>query len=99
MLIDDGRVVYDGALEALRTRWGRQRTLVVDLSQPVERIDVPSAALVRQEGPRVWLQFDRTEITAAELITSVASRYPIRDLTVEEPEIETVVGGIYRGEV
>ena len=32
VLIDHGRVIYDGALEALRTRFGRQRTLVVDFS-------------------------------------------------------------------
>ena len=37
VLIDHGHVIYDGALEALRTRFGRQRTLVVDLDQEVER--------------------------------------------------------------
>ena len=31
MLIDHGRVIYDGALEALRDRYGTHRTLVVTL--------------------------------------------------------------------
>jgi len=96
VLIDHGRVIYDGALEALRGRFGRQRTLVVDLNSEVERVDVPPAVVVQREGPRVWLRFDRDATTAAELIGRVAARYPVRDLTVEEPEIEAIVYDIYR---
>jgi ABC-2 type transport system ATP-binding protein len=97
ILIDHGRVIYDGALAALRTRFGRWRTLVVDLDQDSTSlaIDLPHAEHTRSEGPRVWLRFDRTETTAAQLIAQVVARYPIRDLTVEEPEIEAIVRDIY----
>ena len=95
VLIDHGRVIYDGVLEALRQHFGRQRTLVVDLDQDVNGFDVDDATVVRREGPRVWLRFDRTATTAAALIAGVAARYRIRDLTVEEPEIEGVVREIY----
>jgi ABC-2 type transport system ATP-binding protein len=95
VLIDHGRVIYDGALEALRQRFGRQRTLVVDLDQDVNGLHVDDATVVRREGPRVWLRFDRSATTAAALIADIAARYRIRDLTVEEPEIEGVVREIY----
>jgi ABC-2 type transport system ATP-binding protein len=95
VLIDHGRVIYDGALEALRARFGRQRTLVVDMDQELNGIQFANAEVVRREGPRVWLRFDREATTAAALIADVASRYRIRDLTVEEPEIEGVIRGIY----
>ena len=52
--------------------------------------------MVQREGPRVWLRFDRDATTAAELIGRVAARYPVRDLTVEEPEIEAIVRDIYQ---
>jgi ABC-2 type transport system ATP-binding protein len=98
VLIDHGRLIYDGALEALRTRYGRWRTLVVDLSdiEVVERVCLPLAEVVQADGPRVWLRFDRETTTAAALIADLAARYPIRDLTVEEPEIEAVVRDIYQ---
>jgi ABC-2 type transport system ATP-binding protein len=101
VLIDHGRVIYDGALEALRQRFGRQRTLVVDLEMEVGRheeppVQVANAEVVRREGPRVWLRFDRDVTTAAALISDVAARYRIRDLTVEEPEIEAIVRDIYQ---
>jgi ABC-2 type transport system ATP-binding protein len=95
LLIDHGRVVYDGMLEALRQQYGRRRTLVIDLSQQVAEIDVPLASSIQREGPRIWLEFDREETTAAALIADIASRYPIRDLTVQEPEIESIVRRIY----
>jgi ABC-2 type transport system ATP-binding protein len=95
VLIDHGHVIYDGGLEDLRTRFGRQRTLVVDLDEPANGLQVPKAELVRREGPRVWLRFDREATTAAALIAAVAARYRVRDLTVEEPAIEGIVRGIY----
>ena len=96
VLIDHGHVVYDGALEALRRRFGKERTLVVDLADGVDHLQVANAEVVRREGPRVWLRFDRDATTAAALIAAVSARYPIRDLTVEEPEIEAIVRDIYQ---
>jgi len=96
VLIDHGRLVYDGALETLRQRYGRQRTLVVDLDDDVEDVRAMHAEVVRREGRRVWLQFDRDAATAASLIAEISARYRIRDLTVEEPEIEAIVRDIYQ---
>lgn len=96
VLIDHGHLVYDGALETLRDRFGRWRMLVVDLSEACPDVRVADAELVRREGPRVWLRFDRNVTTAAALIADVAARYPVRDLTVEEPEIEAIVRDIYQ---
>lgn len=97
MLIDHGRVIYDGALEALRARYGRWRTLVVDMADGdgQSMLAITHAVVQRREGPRVWLRFDREATTAAALIADVAARYPVRDLTVEEPDIEAIIRGIY----
>ncbi|NNJ09506.1 IS200/IS605 family element transposase accessory protein TnpB [Chloroflexales bacterium ZM16-3] len=86
-------------LEQLKTRHGRWRTLVVDLADDTAAPLVEMAELVRQEGPRAWLRFDRERTSAAALIAAVAERYPVRDLTVEEPEIEAIVRGIYENGV
>jgi ABC-2 type transport system ATP-binding protein len=96
MIIDHGRVLYDGDLETIKQRFGTERTLVVDLAEDVDGpLDVPFTREVRSDGPRRWLLFNRLEITAAELIAEVAARYPMHDLTIEEPDIETIVRHIY----
>jgi viologen exporter family transport system ATP-binding protein len=96
LIIDHGTLLYDGTLDGIRDRLGTERTLVVDLADDVpNRLVVPLAREVRADGPRRWLQFNRLETTAAELIAEVAARYPLHDLTIEEPDIETIVRRIY----
>jgi ABC-2 type transport system ATP-binding protein len=56
---------------------------------------VPHAREVKADGPRRWLRFSRDETSAADLIAAVAGRYRLRDLTIEEPEIEAIVRRIY----
>jgi ABC-2 type transport system ATP-binding protein len=96
LIIDHGTLLYDGTLETIRDRLGTERMLIVDLAEDiVGRLQVAAAREVRADGPRRWLQFNRLETTAAELIAEVAARYPLHDLTIEEPAIETIVRHIY----
>jgi ABC-2 type transport system ATP-binding protein len=98
MLIDRGQLLYNGAVAAIQERFGVERTLIVDLAED-ESVDGPltiaPAEQIRADGPRRWLRFRRQETTAAALIAAVSARYRIRDLTIEEPEIESIVRRIY----
>ncbi len=100
LIIDHGKLLYDGALEAIRERFGTERTLVVDLAE--EETDdvplvVPRATEVRADGPRRWLRFNRHETTAPDLVATVAGRYRILDVALEEPTIEEIIRRIYEG--
>ena len=97
MIIDRGHLIYDGSLSAIKERFGDERMLVVDLEEPAPPIDVPGAIVEKVDGPRQWLRFHRSETTAAALIAAVAARVRLRDLTIEEPEIEDIVRRIYGG--
>jgi ABC-2 type transport system ATP-binding protein len=95
LIIDHGRVIWDGGLDELKRRHGPERTLVVDLEEPAPPLDVPGARVVRVEGPRQWLVFRRDETSAAELTAAVAARARLVDLAIEETEIEEIVRRIY----
>jgi len=95
LIIDHGRLLYDGGVGAITERYGGERRLVVDLAEDVADPAVPGARLERREGTRLWLSFRREEISAPALIAALTSRYAIRDLTLEEPDIEAVVRRIY----
>jgi ABC-2 type transport system ATP-binding protein len=97
MIIDHGRLIYDGTVEALRTAYGTTRVLVVDLAED-EPVQVRGAVLARAEGRRRWLEFARDEVSAAELIARLLAGHEVADLTLEEPDIEDIVRRIYRGE-
>jgi ABC-2 type transport system ATP-binding protein len=95
MIIDHGKVLYDGDLETIKSRFGTERTLVVDLEEVAPPIAVEGAEVVKVEGPRQWLRFKRADLTAADLVARVAARARLVDLSVEEPDIEGVVRRIY----
>jgi ABC-2 type transport system ATP-binding protein len=95
MIIDHGRLLFDGALETLRERFGGEHELVVDLAEACEEVEVEGARVVARNGAQVTYRFDRTTLSASELIGRLSARYAIRDLAVREPEIEATVRRIY----
>ncbi|WP_395296045.1 ATP-binding cassette domain-containing protein [Kitasatospora hibisci] len=94
MVIDHGRVVYDGGLEGLHATADSERTLVVDLAEAGPPIEVAGARVVKVEGPRQWLAFPARQ-SAAPIVAAVADRYPLVDLSVREPAIEDVIARMY----
>ncbi|MEU9719463.1 ATP-binding cassette domain-containing protein [Streptomyces sp. NPDC047976] len=97
MVIDHGRLMYDGALGGLHTLGeGSERTLVVDLERELPPVEVAGARVVKVEGPRQWLAFPAGE-SAAPLVAAVAARYPLLDLSVRDPDIEDVIARMYAG--
>ena len=96
MIIDHGRVIYDGTVDDIKRRYGKKRRLIVDLADDYTELTVPFANIIRREDHRAWLEFDRDEISASQLIAQLTAKYDINDLTIEEPEIESIVAGIYK---
>ncbi|MBB4714932.1 ABC-2 type transport system ATP-binding protein [Streptomyces luteogriseus] len=95
MVIDHGRLMYDGPLAGLHEVGESERTLVVDLERELPPIDAPAPArVVRVEGPRQWLAFPAGE-SAAPLVARIAAEYPLVDLSVREPDIEAVIATMY----
>ncbi|WP_051900351.1 ABC transporter ATP-binding protein [Streptomyces aureus] len=96
MVIDHGRLMYDGALSGLHAVGESERTLVVDLERELPPIEAESARVVKVEGPRQWLAFP-AGTSAAPLVARIAADYPLVDLSVREPDIEAVISRMYAG--
>jgi ABC-2 type transport system ATP-binding protein len=97
MVIDHGRLMYDGALTGLHEVGESERTLVVDLERELPPIEgITGARTVRTEGPRQWLAFPASA-SAAPIVSQIADGYPLVDLSVREPDIEDVIARMYTG--
>ncbi len=95
MIIDRGRLLYDGLLDDLRNRFGGRRELVVDFAEEYVDVSVDGADIVERAGLRATYRFDRGAVTASDLIGRLSLRYRIADLSVREPDIEDTVRRIY----
>jgi ABC-2 type transport system ATP-binding protein len=95
MIIDRGRLLFDGRLTTLQNRFGGKRELVVDFAEVYADAEITGAQITERDGLRVTYQFERGTITASELIGRLSAKYRIRDLAVREPDIEATIRRIY----
>ncbi len=95
MIIDQGRLLFDGKLDTLRERFGGKRELLVYFAQEYESVPVEGAQVVERDDRRATYQFERGVVAASDLIGRLSARYRIRDLQVREPEIAETVRRIY----
>jgi ABC-2 type transport system ATP-binding protein len=94
MVIDHGHQVFDGTLAGLRASQSAPRTLVVDLATSLPPITVEGATVIKVDGPRQHLSFPTTT-SAAPLVAQIAAAYPLVDLSVAEPTIESIIARLY----
>ena len=101
ILIDRGRVLFDGSVDRLKATYAPHRELVVHLKPDGDATGThPSIAMagveqLRDVDGRLRFRFDPATVRAPDLISEVARRYPIVDLSIVEPELETVVRRLY----
>ena len=95
VLIDHGHVVFDGDIERLRNEYVQYRTLVLTVESPVERPHLEGAELEEADGTSARFRFNRTRERADLLIRQASERYRLVDVTLEEPDLESIIRRIY----
>jgi ABC-2 type transport system ATP-binding protein len=102
IIIDEGTILYDGDLQSIKDRFGHKRVIHFEmdhqvpftLPQSLEGLVEVVEKDVEQNG-RVSLSFSNQSITASDVISAMIQEYKIRDLTIADPKIETIVKEIY----
>ena len=95
MIIDQGRILLDATQGEILDQLGRQRLLSVEFEGGIQALDVPSGEVVKEEGNRLWIAFDRDQISAFDLVRSLGADQGIVDISIREPDIESIVARIY----
>lgn len=99
IIIDKGVKMYDGSLQEIREKYGTSRQLVVEFGEETAVPPMDNVAITDLEDRKKSFVFDNAKININELMSHLLSRYNIRDLTVTEPEIESIIQRMYNGEV
>lgn len=94
MIIDHGKLLYDGNIPTLQKQYGGERELVVDFTETYQDVSVSGSRVVSHEKNRAIYAF--RDLPASELIRRITERFAIQDLTVREPDIEGTIRNIYR---
>jgi ABC-2 type transport system ATP-binding protein len=98
IIIDHGKLIYDGPLTTIRDRFGRYRALNFEMAQPLNGFTCPIGAEIdSQEGRLLTLRFDRTTTTASQVTESMMRQCEVLDFSLTEPNLNTIVKQIYNG--
>jgi len=94
IVIDRGRLSYDGGLEALVRRVRPEKRVVLHLAGPVAREELERLARVVEHRPaEAVLQVSQQALQAT--VSRALATLPVSDLTVENPPLEEVMSELF----
>ncbi len=95
LVIESGRLIYDGDLGGLVERTAPYKLLRLTLEKPVAGHDLSALGEIESaDGLKVVLRVPRrqTKDVAARALASL----PVADVTVEEPQVEDIIREVFR---
>ena len=95
IIINKGNIIYDSPLVEIIKNISPFRIFIFDFYQDAPKIIHDKATIIKAGDQRIYIKFDRSKITAADLISDISKKYTIRDLTLEEIGIDEVIRQIY----
>jgi ABC-2 type transport system ATP-binding protein len=103
MIIDHGRVLYDGPLADLKQRLLRTKQIkfaLKDREQAAGMAAFCRDGLVTEQVDELTyrIRFDRVKVSTSDLIREILANVEVRDLLIEDEPIEEIVKRIYAGQ-
>ena len=98
IIIDDGRVIYDGPIETIKQRFGKYREITFETAVDGKPVSLPAGAeTVSNAARKLTVRFDRTVSSASQVAGTVMNQIEVRDFTLSEPDLADIVKQIYNG--
>ena len=100
MIIDGGRLLFDGTLESLRKRFECKSQVLFELREPTkfkfDSLGLESSVDFREVDPlHFQAVFNKEKVSSAELIKTIVNSLSVRDIALDDTTIEEIVREIY----
>lgn len=107
LIIDQGKLIYDGSLEELKERYGTKRKVVMEVPDPVQTENMPldEYLSVSKEDYEIWadtenstvtVSFDKNKVQVSEVIGQMMQHTQVKDVKIYETELAEIVKAIYQ---
>lgn len=102
IMLDDGRIIYDGGLEELKERWGQGKEVVLRFAEEVaqERLEQLTAGLGvvwtvdNRLTASVFIPFGKANVS--EVLARLVGAIEIQDIKIVETNTDDIVREIYK---
>ncbi len=94
IIIDHGKILYDGKLDSLVKKFAKHKVLSVILDEYVAPEKLSEVGeLIKYDFPKAVIKVKRgaRNVAAAQLL----QKFPVDDLNIEEPDIEDIIRDVF----
>ncbi len=96
IVVDQGQLLFDGALEDLVGKFAKEKIIKATLSKEDGIADLEKIGKIKKLAfPQVVLSVPRSAVAVA--ASELLQNFPVDDLTIEEIPIEDVIRKVFRG--
>lgn len=100
VIIDAGRIIYDGSPLAIKAAFGAQRVITFETQHSPRSIDPgPCAEIVALTDHRLVVRFDGNRTTAARVTAQIMEQVDILDFSISEADLGSIIKAIYAGTI
>ncbi|ODT13229.1 MAG: ABC transporter ATP-binding protein [Kaistia sp. SCN 65-12] len=96
IMVDHSRLIFDGETAKLRTALGSARRLMLEFAADPGRLELQSARLTSDDGLRKHYLLERDEVSLVQVLDEIGDTTQLKDISVEEPNIEEVIRTFYQ---
>jgi ABC-2 type transport system ATP-binding protein len=99
MIIDEGRIIYDGPISAIRERFGKYREISFETANfSSGSLSLPDGTEILSADTRnLQIRFDRSLASASQVAACVMEQVEVSDFSLSEPDLASIVKQIYNG--
>ncbi|WP_152050061.1 ABC transporter ATP-binding protein [Tautonia marina] len=95
LVINHGRLIYDGDLPGLSSRFGQSKLIKLEFAEGEVPSDLSRFGEVdRNEGGEAEIRVDRSRV--AEVLGAILDRYRVADVVVQDPPLEQVITRVFQ---
>lgn len=108
VMIDKGKMVFDGQISDLKHEFGQMRDLCFELNfaDDISKLNyVTDLKLkdddieIKNEGTAVSVRFDSDAVSVENMLSYTLSKVHVKDINLKDADIEEIIRRIYRQEV
>ncbi|VAX17326.1 Efflux ABC transporter, ATP-binding protein [hydrothermal vent metagenome] len=96
IILDQGKIAYDGSTEKLKADYVREKAIEVELHEDdTGTINIPNVELVKSTANKKWLRFNQDDISVQEVISQIMQERRVKDIAIHEPKVGDIIKNIY----
>ncbi len=96
ILIGRGKILLDGTLNELKSRFVDQKTVIADFTENDAHVEIEGTTILSRSKERIALSVDLDRIKVSEVIGILSKKLDIIDVSVESRPIEEIIVDLYR---